>query len=98
MSHDYTECVAERDQRQDSLADQLRDLVPLANRLGCYDAADFIESVLERDEVQRYGETRTVSVPADGDGKEACRPGCRAQTHRVNDDLCPACRVRSKEK
>lgn len=29
-------------QRQDSLDDQLRDVIALANRAGCYDAADLI--------------------------------------------------------
>ena len=29
-------------QRQDSLDDQLRDVIVLANRAGCYDAADVI--------------------------------------------------------
>lgn len=32
----------QRAQRQDSLTDQLRDVVALATRAGCYDAADFI--------------------------------------------------------
>lgn len=34
-------------QRQDSLLDQLNDVIYLANRLGCYDAADFIKDKLE---------------------------------------------------
>ena len=33
-------------QRQDSLTDQLRTLIDAANKLGCYDAADFISSRL----------------------------------------------------
>jgi hypothetical protein len=33
-------------QRQDSLTDQLRDLIPVANRWGCYDAADFLRVVV----------------------------------------------------
>ena len=35
-------------QRQDSTVDQLRDLQVIANRLGCYDAADFIRQVLQK--------------------------------------------------
>jgi hypothetical protein len=35
-------------QRQDSLMDQLRDLIPVANRRGCYDAADFLRGVVEQ--------------------------------------------------
>jgi hypothetical protein len=31
-------------QRQDSLADQLRDLIPIAEQEGLYDAADHIRS------------------------------------------------------
>lgn len=35
-------------QRQDGNIDQLRDLRPIANRLGMYDAADYIRQVVER--------------------------------------------------
>jgi hypothetical protein len=35
-------------QRQDSLLDQLRDLQAVANRLGMYDAADFLSTTLRR--------------------------------------------------
>ena len=34
-------------QRQDALNDQLRDLRVVANRLGMYDAADYLRIVLE---------------------------------------------------
>ena len=34
-------------QRQDSLYDQLKDLIPLANQEGCYDAADFLRRTVE---------------------------------------------------
>jgi len=34
-------------QRQDSLVDQLSDLIAVANRLGLYDAADYIISVIK---------------------------------------------------
>ncbi len=34
-------------QRQDSLLDQLRDLVDVANRLGMYDAADHIKMLVK---------------------------------------------------
>jgi hypothetical protein len=37
-----TEPSAQKPQRQDSLTDQLRDLVHVANREGMYDAADWI--------------------------------------------------------
>lgn len=34
-------------QRQDSLLDQLTDLIPLATQAGCYDAADFLRNFIE---------------------------------------------------
>jgi hypothetical protein len=34
-------------QRQDDLASQLRDLIPIAEREGCYDAADFLKRAIE---------------------------------------------------
>ena len=34
--------IPQRDQTQRALQDQLRDLIEIANRLGLYDAADFI--------------------------------------------------------
>lgn len=34
-------------QRQDSLHDQLRDLIPIANQNGMYDAADYLQHVIE---------------------------------------------------
>jgi hypothetical protein len=40
--------VPRRPQRQDSLTDQLNDLVGVANRMGMYDAADFIRNHLSR--------------------------------------------------
>lgn len=39
----------EEAQRQDSLQDQLRDLVAIANQHGMYDAADYIDHVLKAD-------------------------------------------------
>lgn len=36
-------------QRQDSVADQLRDLVAVATKLGMYDAADWIHTRLDRE-------------------------------------------------
>jgi hypothetical protein len=36
--------------RQDSLTDQLRDLIRLANRGGMYDAADYLTEVMQRAE------------------------------------------------
>lgn len=35
-------------QRQDSTIDQLRDLLPIANRLGMYDAADYMRQAVDR--------------------------------------------------
>lgn len=35
-------------QRQDSTLDQLRTLIPIANKLGCYDAANYLRIVVER--------------------------------------------------
>jgi hypothetical protein len=43
-------------QRQDSLCEQLRDLIPIANRHGMYDAASYLTEVLGRAE-ERAGVT-----------------------------------------
>ena len=37
------EDIPERPQRQDSLSDQLEDLIAVANRLGMYDASDYLQ-------------------------------------------------------
>lgn len=42
--------IQQQPQRQDSLASQLADLRVAANRLGLYDAADFIAKVLEEEQ------------------------------------------------
>ena len=34
-------------QRQDSLYAQLKDLIPLAQKEGCYDAADYLRRITE---------------------------------------------------
>jgi hypothetical protein len=47
------EDIPERPQRQDSLNDQLEDLVAVANRLGMYDAADY----LQRRELEKVSES-----------------------------------------
>ena len=39
--------IPKQPQRQDSLNEQLATLIPLANKIGCYDAADFIKGVIE---------------------------------------------------
>lgn len=39
---DTLEAIPQQPQRQDSVADQLLDLAAVADRLGMYDAADFI--------------------------------------------------------
>lgn len=38
-------------QRQDSTIEQLRDLLPIANRLGMYDAADYMRQAVDRTDV-----------------------------------------------
>ena len=35
-------------QRQDSLHNQLKDLIRVANNIGCYDAADFLQAHLDK--------------------------------------------------
>jgi hypothetical protein len=42
----YQECERYMPQRQDSLTDQLVDIARLADRMGCYDAADWIRNQL----------------------------------------------------
>ena len=54
------------EQRQDSLNDQLQDLVAVANRLGMHDAADFIRLQLESMTAQR---TKEVLPLVDENGK-----------------------------
>lgn len=39
--------AGEAPQRQDSLIDQLRDLIPFANFHGMYDAADYLQNVVD---------------------------------------------------
>jgi len=41
------EKIPELPQRQDSLVDQLEDLIAVANRLGMYDAADWVKTRLK---------------------------------------------------
>jgi hypothetical protein len=43
-------------QRQDSLEDQLHDMARAANRLGCYDAADWIRQNFKRPPCDDCGE------------------------------------------
>lgn len=38
--------LAQLPQRQDALEDQVRDVIVAANKLGCYDAADWIRTRL----------------------------------------------------
>lgn len=40
--------IPQQRQRQDALNDQLRDLIPVATKLGMYDAADFLRKLLEK--------------------------------------------------
>lgn len=57
---EYLKNIEHQEQRQDSLLDQLRDLAVVADRLGMYDAADFLVDAQGTDRVKHYGETRTV--------------------------------------
>lgn len=43
----YDKPLKPKAQRQDSLDDQLRDLIAVANHQGMYDAADFIKNIVE---------------------------------------------------
>lgn len=43
MWRDEVKKIEKCPQRQDSTADQLADLIPVAEKLGFYDAADFIK-------------------------------------------------------
>lgn len=49
--------IPSRPQRQDSTMEQLRDLIPIANKLGLYDAADAIRQLFDTDKVDQiqYG-------------------------------------------
>lgn len=38
--------IPQQRQRQDALNDQLRDLIPVATKLGMYDAADYLRKVI----------------------------------------------------
>ena len=40
--------IEQQPQRQDSTTDQLRDLCIVANRLGMYDASDYIRNIIEK--------------------------------------------------
>lgn len=40
-------------QRQDSLCDQLKSLVGVANNIGCYDAADFLQKHIDKVEIKK---------------------------------------------
>ena len=40
--------IPKQPQRQDSLKEQLATLIPVADKLGCYDAADFIKMTVRR--------------------------------------------------
>jgi hypothetical protein len=42
----FSMAVNQQPQRQDALNNQLRDLIFVANRLGCYDAADYLKRVI----------------------------------------------------
>jgi len=45
--------IPQQPQRQDSLNEQLRDLINVANRLGMYDAADSLQYSLHVTEINR---------------------------------------------
>jgi hypothetical protein len=48
-------------QRQDSTIDQLRDLRAIANRLGMYDAADYLRIALQRQEQAEAEQKRAIN-------------------------------------
>ena len=57
MSQGFQEVVSKipcQEQRQDALTDQLRDLIPVANRLGMYDAADFLRDRVDQVEKKEH--------------------------------------------
>ena len=45
--------LANQPQRQDSLNEQLETMIPLANKMGCYDAADFMRKIINDDSRKR---------------------------------------------
>lgn len=49
LLNSYVKDIPKLPQRQDSVYEQLQDLIFIANRLGCYDAADFINNLLIND-------------------------------------------------
>ena len=46
--------IEQQPQRQDSTTDQLKDLCIVANRLGMYDASDYIRSIIEKKKDDDY--------------------------------------------
>ena len=63
-------------QRQDSLHDQLKTVVKLANAAGCYDAADFIQRVV--DDTTRRMEAAGI------EDVSLCKTGCYCATKTIN--------------
>ncbi len=44
QKHEWLKDIPRKQQRQDSLSDQISDLISAANKLGLYDAVDWIEN------------------------------------------------------
>ena len=55
------EKIPELPQRQDSLNDQLEDLIAVANRLGMYDASDFLRARFDKGMTPFYCPREEVS-------------------------------------
>lgn len=49
--------ISQQPQRQDAAIEQLQDLLPFANRLGLYDAADLIRTIVSS---ERWRESLTA--------------------------------------
>ena len=47
-------------QNQASLKQQLRDLIPIADKLGNYDAVDYLNSVVFEREIDVFGKTKGI--------------------------------------
>jgi len=48
IKQDFVVITGINQQRQDALTDQIKDLIGVANAIGCYDASDFLQSELDR--------------------------------------------------
>lgn len=62
--------IPSQPQRQDAVADQLADLVAVANRLGMYDAADAVQQMTKNLPKLKYG--CHCDLEPDGMGPDEC--------------------------